>query len=55
MTTAVARRPLVEVRCDNRLCSFYVRKGHRALVGRISDRAELRCPSCKQVAIYEVG
>ena len=50
----VRARTLVQVFCRNSLCPFYVNKGKRALVGRISDRAELKCHSCRQVATYEV-
>ncbi len=50
----VRARTLVPVYCRNPLCPFLLRKGHRVLVGRISDRAELKCHSCRQVATYEV-
>lgn len=45
---------LVQVFCRNPFCPFYMNKGKRALVGRISDRAELKCHSCRQVDTYEV-
>lgn len=54
MVTAVSA-PLVEVFCRWGLCPFYLRKGKRALVGRISGRAELRCPSCRKVATYDTA
>lgn len=52
MSTAVGE--LVEVFCSNRFCGFYMKKGRRVLVGRISARAELRCPNCKHVEMYDV-
>ena len=57
MSVALPRMPLVEVFCKNPACSPVrgKRVGGRVLVGRISARAELRCPSCRQVALYEVG
>lgn len=46
---------LVDVYCRNQFCREVMKNGRRALVGRISGKAELRCPSCRQVALYEAG
>ncbi len=46
--------PLVEVYCQNALCPFFLKRGKRQLAGRISECAELRCPSCRDVARYDV-
>lgn len=43
---------LREVYCGNGLCSFRLRKGKPLLIARLAGRAELRCPSCKVVAVY---
>ena len=52
MTTTVQR--LVDVFCGNPLCPYTLRRGGKRLVGRISGRAELSCPACRTVALYEV-
>lgn len=50
----LARPPLVTVYCQNPLCPYLMKKGRKWIVGRISERGELRCSSCRQVAMYEV-
>lgn len=50
----MARSPLVTVYCRNALCPYYIKGGRRRVVGRISERAELRCFTCREVALYEV-
>jgi hypothetical protein len=47
-------QPLVEVFCQNPYCGFWLKRGKRCLVGRISERGELRCPSCRRVMLFEV-
>jgi hypothetical protein len=49
------RRPLTSVYCGSRLCGHLMHKGKPALVGRIWGRAELKCPSCRTVGVYEVA
>lgn len=52
MAVAVA---LVDVYCRDPFCPHAMKRGRPALVGRIDGRAELRCPSCRNVAFYEAG
>jgi hypothetical protein len=50
----VVRGILVVVLCKNPLCPYFLKKGKRQIVGRISERGELRCQSCRQIDLYEV-
>lgn len=43
---------LTDVYCRSPFCPFRIKRGRGQLVGRIDGRAELRCPSCKQIALY---
>lgn len=45
---------LTSVWCQYGLCPYLLKKGKPRLVGRIWGRAELACPACRQIAIYEV-
>jgi len=54
MTTAVVMR-LVEVRCPKPLCPFRLKRGHGVIVGRVAGRAELKCPSCRTLSLYDTS
>ncbi len=51
MTLAVE---LVAVHCANPVCPFAIKRGKAMLVGKINAAAELRCSSCRTVALYRV-